>query len=114
MRFALVCTAVLLFTGVRAHADTIANIEVPHAASFLPFSSAMDETGDDSATPQLVLSDVRGTELAVGVSSSASVTPEPASLLLMGSGALFIGGLAWRRRRSTERVASSERLASAV
>lgn len=105
MRLAVIAVALLLLPCARAHADTMLNMGLPDV-SFPSLSSVSSSSDDVIESPgSVVLPEETGAMLSA--QTGTGVTPEPSSVVLMGSGLLCFGGLIWRRRAVSRAAAES-------
>jgi hypothetical protein len=74
---------------------------VQFAIGFAPFTISSGFVSGINTLDFIVDNGGGPTALRVEMTGSAAVVPEPASLTLLGLGAVGIGGCAWRRRRQS-------------
>ena len=109
MRLAALAVALIVLPSARAHADAMFNVGMPE----LPVSVASGPSLADEVetTPASVVlpSEAGAAAVVLVTSQTTGVTPEPSSVVLMGSGLLCFGGLVWRRRLVSRSLDQSAR-----
>jgi hypothetical protein len=95
--FALAAVSVL--SGVSAYADKMTTPALQEEAQMTAPAPVSELDASPEAHPAQLL-DVQVQPMAIKATATAT-TPEPAGIVLMGSGLIGIGGLMWRRRSLT-------------
>ncbi|HLI78270.1 MAG TPA: PEP-CTERM sorting domain-containing protein [Acidobacteriaceae bacterium] len=106
MRFAVVTTALLLMTGVQAHADAMLSpeAETPAATAPTPNVAALELAPLNTTVNPLSVLPVPLTQSAA---PAAAATPEPSTIVMMATGMLALFALARRRRAAALRAATA-------
>lgn len=108
MRLAALAVALILMPGTRAHADAMFHPDLPELSVQAVSAPSLADELSDAPSPVALPSETGAAAVVLVTPQTTGVTPEPSSVVLMGSGLVCFGGLVWRRRlvsRSIERSA---------
>ena len=90
-----------IFSILGTSIDASSHVSLPFTV--VPFKPFIKSIPLDSNGNVIVITGVDGQNVAVGVAVVLEPVPEPSTIVLIGSGGLFILGFAWCRRRRAGR-----------